>query len=68
MKSRENHGKIEKMVLTYKNMYLSQKETEPGVQKGDRSLLACQTRRKCSKETFRKSVKDEIGIKVIKLM
>ena len=41
---------------------------EPGVQKGRRSLLACQTHYKCSMETIRNSVKVIIGNKVIQLV
>ena len=43
-------------------------DTEPGVRKGKRSLLACHTRRKCSMETTRNSVKVKVGIKVMKLV
>ena len=42
--------------------------TEPGVRKGQRSLLACHTRCKCSIETTRNSVKVKLGIKVMKFM
>ena len=42
--------------------------TEPGVRKGKRSLLVCQTRCKCSIETSHKSLKAKIGIKVMQLV
>ena len=42
--------------------------TEPGVQKGKRSLLASHTRCKCSMETTHNSVKVKLGIKVMKLV
>ena len=41
------------------------KWTEAGVGREGLSLLACHTRRKCSMETSRYSVKVKIGIKVI---
>ena len=41
---------------------------EPGVRKGKRSLLACHTRCKCSKETTHNSVKVKVGVKVMKLV
>ena len=44
------------------------KGTEPGVQKGKRSLLACHTRCKCSMETTNNSVKVKLDIKVIKFL
>ena len=40
---------------------------EPGVRKGKRSLLASNTRCKCSMETTRNSVKVKPGIKVMKM-
>ena len=42
--------------------------TEPGVQKGKRSLLASYTRCICSMETTHNSVKFKLGIKVMKLV
>ena len=42
--------------------------TEPGVRKSKRSLLACNTRCKSSKETTRHSVKVKLDIKVMKLL
>ena len=42
--------------------------TEPGVQKGKRSLLASHTRCKCSMETTHNSVKVKLGLKVMKLV
>ena len=42
--------------------------TEPGVRKGERSLLASHTRCKCSMETTHNSVKVKLGIKVMKLV
>ena len=45
-----------------------QKRTQPGDQKGKRSLLACHTRCKCSMETTRNLVKAEINIKVMTLV
>ena len=44
------------------------KRKEPGVQKGKRSLLVCNTRCKCSMETIRDSVKVKLGIKVMGLV
>ena len=41
-----------------------QKRTEPGVRKGKLSRLACRTRRKCSMETSRDSLKVKVCIKV----
>ena len=41
---------------------------EPGVRKGNRSLLACHTRCKYSMDTTRNSVKDKLGIMVMKLV
>ena len=41
---------------------------ERGVRKGNRSLLACHTRCKCSIETTHNSVKVKVGIKVMKLV
>ena len=43
-------------------------ETEPGVWKVKRSLLASHTRCKCSMETTHNSVKVNLGIKVMKLV
>ena len=52
--------------LVATNWSKSQKRgSKPGVRKGKRSLLACQTRCKCSIETTRNSVKVNLGIKVI---
>ena len=42
--------------------------TEPGVRKGQRSLLAFHTRCKCSMQTIYNSVQVKIGIKVMKLV
>ena len=42
--------------------------TEQGIRKGKRSLLACQTRCKCSMETTHYSVKVKLGIKIMKLV
>ena len=47
---------------------VSKRGTEPGVQKGKRTLIACHTRCKCSMETTHNSMKVKLGIKVIKLM
>ena len=44
------------------------RETEPGVRKGKRSLLASRTRCKCSMETTHNSVTVKLGIKVMKLI
>ena len=41
---------------------------EPGVRKGKRSLLAYNTRYKCSLKTTHNSVKVNLGIKVIQLV
>ena len=42
--------------------------TEPGVRKGNRSLLATHTRCICSMETTHNSVKVKLGIKVMELV
>ena len=44
------------------------RKTEPGVRKGKRSLLACNTNCKCSMETSHNSVRVKLGIKVMKLV
>ena len=68
MKSREKIGKFGKTGLTNWSISKSQKRgTEPGVRKGKRSLLASQTRCKCSMETTRNSVNVKPGIKVMKI-
>ena len=46
----------------------SQKGTEPGVQKGKRSLLSCHTCCECSMKTSRNSVKVTLGIQAMKLV
>ena len=46
--------------------YVPKSETEPGVRKGKRSLLACHTQCKQSIETTRNTVKIKLGIKVMK--
>ena len=47
----------------------SQKETEPGVQKGKRfRLVLCHIRCKCSMETTRNMVEVKLGIKFMQLV
>ena len=46
----------------------SPKKGEPGFWKGERSLLACHTRYKCSMETTHNLVKVKLGFKIIKLV
>ena len=68
VKSRENHGRFGKTGLNKCSISKSQIETEPGVQRGKHSLLACRIRRKYSMETICNSVKVKLGIKVMQLV
>ena len=63
------HSNFEESGLNNLNTSKSQNgRTEPGVWKGNRSLLACHTRCKCSMETTHNSVKVKVGIKGMNLV
>ena len=65
---KSRYGKFGKTSLNNWSISNSPKgETEPGVRKGKRSLLANHTRCKCSMETTRNSMKVNSGIKVMKI-
>ena len=65
-------SKIEKVprgiLINWSTSEVPKRETEPGVRKGKRSLLASHTRCKCSMETTHNSAKVKLGIKVMKLV
>ena len=66
MKTEKIHGEVGKTGLKMEHQQVAKRETKSGVQKGKRSLLACQTICKCSMKTTRYSVKVKLGIKVMK--
>ena len=58
----------ENLSQQFEHKQFPKSETDPGVWKGRRSLLACHTRCKCSMATTRNSMKVKRGIKFIKLV
>ena len=52
----------------FEHKQVPKRGTEPGVGNGERSLLACNTRCKCSMETTHNSVMVKLGLKVKELV
>ena len=67
-KSSKDMASSRNLVSTIGAQASPKRETEPCVRKDKRSLLACNTRCKCSIESTHNSVKAKLGIKVIKLV
>ena len=61
---RKNNDKFGKVLVSTSRTYASPKQTGPGVRRSKRPLSACHTRRKCSMETTKKSVKGRVRYKV----
>ena len=64
----KNRGKTLQVRKTDLNNMSIPKGMEPGIQKGEHSLLACRTRCKCTMNTTRNTIKVKFGIKVMKLV
>ena len=67
-KSSKDTASSRDLVSTIGAQASHKKGTEPGVQKGKRSLLSSHTRYKCSMETTHNSVKVKLGINVMQLV
>ena len=64
-KSSKDMASLRNLVSTIEAQASPKRGTETGIRKSKRSLLACNTRHKCSMETCRNFVKVKVGIKVM---